>query len=119
MSKKSKEQAATPLTTSPSEVSAEKTVFKISDDLIGMVRELVQLSLLTGTNIVDHLRAVVVEVSASDKRYVTVSPEYVDAYNEMIEKLNVEAEAKMQEMQNTLAQEITVDTEDSSGGSSN
>lgn len=92
---------------------APRAVYKISDDLIGMIRELVQLALLTGTNIVDHLRAVVVEVSETDGRCITVSPEYVQAYNDMILKLNAEAEEKMKEMQERLASEIIVETDTS------
>jgi len=77
----------------------EKKYFKMNDDLIGMIRELVQLALLTGTNIVDHLRAIVIEVAPHDKRFVTVAPEYVEAYNKMVEDLNRQAEEKYAEMQ--------------------
>lgn len=76
-----------------------KKYFKLSDDFIGMIRELVQLALLTGTNIVDHMRALIVEETI-DGRYITVSPEYLKAYNEMIEKLLKEAEEKLAVMQN-------------------
>lgn len=82
----------------------EKQYFKMSDDLIGMVRELVQLALLTGTNIVDHLRAIVIEKSDTDKRFVTVAPEYVEAYNKMVEDLNRQAEEKYAEMQKEAEQ---------------
>jgi len=91
--------------TTPSE---DKKLYKLSDDLIGMVRELVQLALLTGTNIVDHLRAVIIQESAADGRYVTVSPEYIEAYNAMILKLTEEAEQKMKEMQESLADDSDV-----------
>lgn len=80
-----------------------RTLYKIDDNVIAMVRELVQLSLLTGTNIVDHLRSVVVEVHPEDKRYVTLCPEYVESYNRMVEGLNKQAEQQMQENENTLA----------------
>ena len=80
-----------------------RTLYKIDDNVIAMVRELVQLSLLTGTNIVDHLRSVVVEVHPEDKRYVTLCPEYVESYNRMVEGLNKQAEQQMQENENALA----------------
>lgn len=82
---------------------ANRTLYKIDDNVIAMVRELVQLSLLTGTNIVDHLRSVVVEVHPEDKRYVTLCPEYVESYNRMVENLNKQAEQQMQENESNLA----------------
>jgi len=80
-----------------------RTLYKVDDNVIAMVRELVQLSLLTGTNIVDHLRSLVVEVSPEDKRYVTLCPEYVESYNRMVEGLNKQAEQQMQENEQKLA----------------
>lgn len=82
---------------------SNRTFYKIDDNVIAMVRELVQLSLLTGTNIVDHLRSVVVEVHPEDKRFVTLCPEYVESYNRMVENLNKQAEEKMQENEANLA----------------
>ena len=82
---------------------ANRTLYKVDDNVIAMVRELVQLSLLTGTNIVDHLRSLVVEVHPEDKRYVTLCPEYVESYNRMVEGLNKQAEQKMQENEANLA----------------
>ena len=88
--------------TSSQETKADKKYFKVSDDLIGMIRELVQLALITGTNIVDHMRALVVE-ETPDGRFITVSPEYVQAYNDMVEKLHQEAEERIAEMQKRMA----------------
>ena len=82
--------------------TANRTLYKIDDNVIGMIRELVQLSLLTGTNIIDHLRSVVVEVHPEDKRYVTLCPEYVESYNRMVENLNKQAEQQMQENEKQL-----------------
>jgi len=81
---------------------ANRTLYKIDDNVIGMVRELVQLSLLTGTNIIDHLRAIVLEVNPEDRRYVTLCPEYVESYNNMVEALNKQAEQQMQENEKQL-----------------
>lgn len=89
------------MTSSNTETKTEKKYFKVSDELIGMIRELVQLALLTGTNIVDHMRALVVE-ETPDGRFITVAPEYIQAYNDMIEKLNKEAEEKIAEMQKRI-----------------
>jgi hypothetical protein len=64
-------------------------VCRMGDDLIAVVRELVQLSLLTGTNIVDHLRAILVEVGEDGKLVPT--QEYFEAYHTMIDDLNEQA----------------------------
>ena len=82
---------------------AERQVFKMADDLISMIRELVQLSLLTGTNVVDHFRALQMEATEEKPSYLTVTPEYVQAYNTMILKLNEEAKRHQEEMQKTPA----------------
>lgn len=89
-------------TLTTTETENARVLFKIDDNVIGMVRELVQLSLLTGTNIIDHLRSLVVEVHPEDKRYLTLCPEFVDSYNQMVESLNKQAEQNMLEAEKQL-----------------
>ena len=71
------------------EEGTEKPVNKMGDDLIAVIRELVQLSLLTGTNIVDHLRAILVE--ADDDGKLVPTQGYFEAYHIMIDDLNKQA----------------------------
>jgi hypothetical protein len=85
------------------ETTTERKTFKLSDDIIALVRDLLQLSLLTNSNIIDHLRAVVVEAETARPQYLTLTPEYVEAYNAHIEKLNQEAQAAVQAAQARLA----------------
>lgn len=66
-------------------MSEEKKVYKLSDDVIALVRELVQLSLLTGTNIIDHFRAIQLEELEPGKLFPTEV--YVNDYNRMVEEL--------------------------------
>jgi len=75
---------------------------RLSDDLIAVVRELIQLSLLTGTNIVDHMRAVRTQVVEG---MVVPTKEYVEAYNAQIESLAKQAEEQAEQMRQTLAQD--------------
>lgn len=84
---------------------AERQVFKLSDDAILMVRELIQLSLLTGTNIVDHFRALQMEPIDGKAHLLAPTPEYIDAYNDMVKKLNEEALKQQEEAQKTAAVE--------------
>jgi hypothetical protein len=81
--------------------SNEPAVYQMSDDLISMIRELIQLSLLTGTNIIDHLRAIQIETLNGSK--LTVTAQYVEAYNQMVTKLNDEVLKQQTEMQQTPA----------------
>jgi len=81
------------------EKSESAASYKLGDDLIAVVRELLQLSILTGTNIVDHLRAVTAEVNPDTGKLVPTD-QYVGAYNEMITELVKKAEqANKQTMQ--------------------
>lgn len=82
---------------------AQPRLYKLDDNVIGMIREIVQLSILCGNNIVDHLRAVVLEAHTEDPRYLTLSPGYVEAYNRMIADLNSKAVEAMQEQEKQLA----------------
>ena len=79
----------------------EKEVFKMGDDLIAVVRELVQLSILTGTNIVDHLRAIHVEVDEESSKLIP-TVQYVEAYNKMVQDLQAQAVAAEAEYEKSL-----------------
>ena len=76
----------------------EPLVVKMGDDLIAVIRELVQLTLLTGTNVVDHLRAVRCEIDEETNKLVP-TVEYVEAYNEMVEQLVEKAKAASQALE--------------------
>jgi len=86
-------------------VPVTQQALKMSDDLISMVRELVQFSLLTGTNIVDHFRAVQMELMPSKPGYITLTANYVKAWNTMVLELNEQAAKQQAEMQKTEATE--------------
>lgn len=77
----------------------QRQLFRMTDDLIAMIRELVQLSFLTGTNIVDHMRSIVVEPVGENK--ITVAPEYVHAYNNMVTQLQAASEQAQAENAST------------------
>ena len=79
---------------------ADNKTLKLSDDLIAVFRELVQLSLLTGTNLVDHMRAVQVEVLDGN---IIPTEGYVEQYNSYIEDLERQAGELQEEMQSKEA----------------
>lgn len=89
------------VSTRGSKMSDEKTKnLRLSDDAIALVRELVQLSILTGTNIVDHMRAIRLELVDGA---VYPTEEYVNAYNAQIEELTRKAEELQKQMQEQTA----------------
>lgn len=81
----------------------ERKTYKLSDDFIALVRDVLQLSILTNTNIIDHLRAVVVEPEVNRPQYLTLTPEYVEDYNAYIDSLNRKAQEAAEAAQKTLA----------------
>jgi hypothetical protein len=82
---------------------ADKKELRLTDQVIGQVRELLQLSMLTGTNFVDHMRALRVEESAATDGALILTESYVSGWNEMAQKFHSQAQAKAVEQANTLA----------------
>lgn len=90
----------------------ETLVVKLSDDLIAVIRELVQLSILTGTNVVDHFRAITCEIDMDTQKLIPTE-EYVEAYNLMVQQLVEKAEAA----RDTLEKSAGISLEDLEAGS--
>lgn len=80
-----------------------KKEFKFSDQVIGQVRELLQLSMLTGTNFVDHMRSVRMEESDKVEGGLILSEAYVAGWNEMAIGYHAEAALKAEQMSSTIA----------------
>lgn len=81
----------------------ETNSLKFDDNVLVMIREIIQLSLLTGTNIIDHLRAI--RVTNGQNGYITLTEEYVDQYNTYVSNLNETAE-KQAELRRTTEANI-------------
>lgn len=78
-------------------------VVKLGDDLIAVIRELVQLTIITGTNVVDHLRAVTCEIDEDTSKLVPTE-DYILAYNKMVEQLVRQAEEAQQKQETNLVE---------------
>jgi hypothetical protein len=91
-----------------------KKELKLTDQVIGQIRELLQLSILTQTNFVDHMRAVRLEESDKTEGGLILSESYVSGWNDMAEQFHSQALAKAQELASTLAtdEEEVVESED-------
>ena len=57
----------------------------LDDTTIAQIVKLIQMALLTGTDIVDHLRMMQLEVN--DKNNIVLNTEYAKVFNEQIEKM--------------------------------
>lgn len=69
-----------------------KKVYKLHDEVIGEVARSLQRALLTGTDIVDHLRQIELNVQRGDNS-VTLSEEFVRRQTENDQRMVDEAEA--------------------------
>lgn len=74
----------------------------LSDEFIGQVAKLLQMAMLTGTNIGDNLRLVRVTVDEDNK--VVLTPEYREYFESSINQMLQEVESIKQEMQETPAE---------------
>jgi len=75
---------------------------KLSDEFISQVAKLLQMALITGTNIVDNLR--LVRVTTSEDGQVVLTEQYKNSFESNIQKMLDEAEEIKEEMRATIAQ---------------
>jgi len=66
--------------------------FKFSDEVIAQVARLVQLAIITGTDIVDNLRMLSVTPSESDNEVLVLTDEYRQIAEDQLAKLMSEIE---------------------------
>jgi|13_taG_2_1085334.scaffolds.fasta_scaffold84701_2 hypothetical protein len=57
----------------------------LDDTAIAQIVKLIQMALLTGTDIVDHLR--MMQLQVNDKNKIILNTEYAVIFNEQIEKM--------------------------------
>ncbi len=74
---------------------------QLHDNSISHIAKIVQLAILTGTDIVDNLRAIQFEVTDDEK--LLINAEYVRVFEENLNKL----------LQQALTQDLTLDTPES------
>lgn len=60
-------------------------MYKFSDELIGQIVKLLQLALLDGTDITDHMRSVYVQ--PDDRGYLVLTSEYKEIFEMQLKKL--------------------------------
>ena len=76
--------------------------YNLSDEFIAQLAKLLQMALLTGTNLADNLR--LVQVTTNDEQKVVLTEEYKQNFEANIEKMLAEAEGIKEEMRSTIAE---------------
>lgn len=69
--------------------------YKLSPNAIAQIVQLIQLGILTGTDVSDQLRTFRLCVDA-DTNTLVPSPDFLEMYNKNIEKMATEAESLQQ-----------------------
>jgi hypothetical protein len=64
----------------------ETNSYKLSDDVIGQVAKLLQLAIITGTDVVDNLRTLKVKLDV-DSGLVVPDPDYIKTFDENLTRL--------------------------------
>lgn len=75
--------------------------YNLSDEFIAQLAKLLQMALLTGTNLADNLR--LVQVQANDGS-IFLTDEYRKNFEANIQKMLAEAEEIKEEMRSTVAE---------------
>ena len=75
----------------------ERKIYKLNDGFIYQLAKLLQLSLLTGTNMADHMRLMRLEQSPTDQDSVSLTPEYTEYFDETVLKLVSDVETLSKE----------------------
>lgn len=75
--------------------------YSLSDEFIAQLAKLLQLALLTGTNLADNLR--LVRVTHTDDGTVVLTEEYKENFEANIQKMLAEVETLKEDMRNTIA----------------
>ena len=71
----------------------EQTSYTLSDDVIAHVAQLLQLALLTGTDVVDNLRMIRLTPSGEGLESLKLNPEYKENSNSNVEKMMAEVQS--------------------------
>ena len=69
----------------------------LHDSTISKIAQLVQMAILTATDIIDHLR--MLKLESAEDNYLYVDTEYEKIFNESVEKMLLNAQQNLQQSQ--------------------
>ena len=84
---------------------SDRKIFKLNDEFIAQLQNLVSLAVLSGTPIADHLRQVRLEASKNEGSTLVLTPEYLEYHNSTVSKLT-------EEVEKNIATQQLVDTDE-------
>ena len=76
---------------------------RLDDSVIGHVAKLIQLAILTGTDIVDHLR--MIDLNADDNNSLNLEKSYDESFEENLQKMVNEINDKKEVISNMKNEE--------------
>ena len=60
----------------------EKEIFKLSDNAISHLAKIIQVAILTGTDLIDHMR--MIEMSLDENKNIVLDKEYEERFENII-----------------------------------
>ena len=67
-------------------------MYKMTDEVIGQIGKLVQLAIITGTDVIDNLRMIEMTPSDTEDGKLSLTPEYREVANSQLATLLEEVE---------------------------
>jgi len=81
------------------------TNYLLSDTVIANIVQLVQLAMITGTDVSDHFRMIALTPSDLSPGKLELAPSYIKAHEEAVVRMTEEAERLTKELQEKLAKQ--------------
>lgn len=75
-----------------------RKVYRLSDNVIAQIAKILQLAIITQTDVTDFMRQIVLEPSAEDENVLKLTPEYEKADAENVEKLVSDAVKQLESL---------------------
>lgn len=85
-------------------MSESPTTYKLSDNVIAQVARILQVAIISGTDIVDNLRLVRLQ---ADGEELQLTPEYEETFEDNIQSMLAEVEDAAPEAQPTTTEGLT------------
>lgn len=77
-------------------LNMQRQLYRLDDSVLAQLVKLLQLAMLTQTDISDHMRQIVLEPSAGDANRLVLTPEYREKDAKDVQKFLDEAVAKIE-----------------------
>ncbi len=75
-----------------------RKVYRLSDNVIAQIAKILQLAIITQTDVTDFMRQIVLEPSTEDENVLKLTPEYEKADAENVEKLVSDAVKQLESL---------------------